>query len=123
MKRDPDKTAAAGFVDSRSFVRPDGREERHGKDMESLRERVFHRAYVSEGELSLGFTMCECMGECGKHGGRCQTEINWFTMELSHKIPRSKGRDDRETNVIASCHACHVAYEDWSPRWTKKEKP
>ena len=116
MKRDPDKTAAAGFVDSRSFVRPDGREERHGDDMTQLRRLVFERSAFR------GWYRCECEGECGGHPDRCCMALNWFTMELSHKIPRSKGRDDRETNVIASCHACHVAYEDWSPRWSKKEK-
>jgi len=122
MKRDIDKTAAAGFVDSRSFVRPDGREERHGEDMTQLRRRVFERSYAQSSIFANPDYSCECKGECGQHEGRCWKPINWFTMELSHKIPRSKGRDDRETNVIASCHACHVAYEDWSPRWSKKEK-
>ena len=113
MKRDPDLTAAANLTDKRSYIRPDGRAVLFGDDMTQLRRRVFDR---SGGR-------CECFGECMVHIVRCPAEINWFTMELSHKIPRSKGRDDRETNVIASCHACHVAYEDWSPRWTKKEKP
>ena len=66
--------------------------------------------------------ICECSGVCGRHKTKCDYGINWFTMELSHKIPRSKGRDDSEQNCIASCHACHVAYEDWSPQWTKKSE-
>jgi 5-methylcytosine-specific restriction endonuclease McrA len=116
MKRDTDKTAAANFLDPRSFVRPDGRQERHGKDMEILRRAVFER---SGGQ-------CECVGECNSPAGawhhvkRCITPINWFTMELSHKIPRSKGRDDSEANTIASCAACHRAYDGRQPRWSKK---
>ena len=102
MKRDVDKTAAAGFLDARSFVRPDGRQQRHGKDMETLRRKVFDRAYVP----SLYSMLCECEGECGTHKGRCLVSINWFTMELSHKVARSKGRDDSEAGRIATCSKC-----------------
>jgi len=114
MKRDVERTAAANLTDKRSYIRPDGRAVLFGDDMTQLRRRVYERS-VWRNDYT-----CECLGECGNHKGRCTVLINWFTMELSHKIPRSKGRDDRETNVIASCHACHVAYEDWHPKWTKK---
>jgi len=117
MKRDVDKTAAANFVDPRSFVRPDGRQRLFGKDMEALRHKVFERS------MSEGWNRCECEGECGlRHfRGRCWVMLTWFNMELSHKISRGKGGSDSEDNCIASCHGCHVAYEDWSPRWTKRQ--
>ena len=118
MKRDVDKTAAAGFLDPRSFVRPDGRQRRFGKDMEILRKIVFKRSYSYVEQQYV----CECQGECGTHSEmQCGAPINWFTMELSHKISRGKGGSDSEDNCIASCHGCHVAYEDWSPRWTKRQ--
>lgn len=116
MKRDLEKTAAANLTDTRSYIRPDGRAILFGQDMMQLRRRVYERS-VDHRDYR-----CECFGECGTHKGRCPMRINWFTMELSHKIARSKGRDDSEANCIASCHACHVAYEDWHPKWSKGEK-
>ena len=94
MKRDVERTAAAGFMDSRSFVRPDGRWECRGDDMGRVRKLVY--------EWDGG--KCRC---CGR-------EWSWLEGEIDHIIPKSKGRDDRPSNLRWICPwwapaSCHTA--------------
>jgi 5-methylcytosine-specific restriction endonuclease McrA len=94
---DKEATAAAYFLDPRSYIRR-GKQYRFGWDVYTLRTAVFER--------SKGF--CE-MRINGILGHRCQRNISFETMEMHHEPPLSQGGDDSLEGCLASCARCHVA--------------
>ena len=92
VKRDGALTQAASFADSRSYVRPDGREVLFGADMTERRLEVYER------DRGL------CQG--------CSRRVDWEGFELDHIIKRGShgvDRDDRAANlqVLGKWCGCH----------------
>jgi len=107
---DREATAAAGFLDPRSYIR-NGKRFCFGEDMKALRIYVFTR--------SRGF--CEQRLR-GMLGGHCQRNISWETMELDHQPSLAQGGDDSPEGVVASCRRCHVARHGRVIQSDKKRK-
>lgn len=118
---DREATRARKFKSRLSKVLFDGREILRGRDMEARRREVFERdgyrcqmpvtrpKITSDGGISYEDAKC----------GR------WVTFEpgpnkgdLAHwPIARWKGRDDRASNLIAACKACHRRQHNREPRF------
>jgi len=102
MFKDEAATAAAGFLDPRSYAKraKDGETQyyRFGQDMHDLRMDAFER--------SKGY--CE-MPIHGVTGVRCSRNISWDTFELDHNPSLAQGGDDSLEGVRAICRRCHVA--------------
>ena len=105
---DKEATAAAHFLDKRSYCRR-GKQYRFGEDIAILRALVFTR---SEG-------FCE-MRVNGILGHRCQRNIDFSTMEMHHEPPLSQGGDDSLEGCLASCRRCHVLRHNRVTNWRKK---
>jgi 5-methylcytosine-specific restriction endonuclease McrA len=86
-------TAAAKFVDPRSYVRLDGKQFLFGDDIEQLRRRVFTRD---------GY---RCTGEVD--GERCDWPVTWDLGHMHHVISKGKGGDDSLQNCVTLCAECH----------------
>ena len=108
---DKEATAAAHFLDPRSYCRR-GKQYRFGLDLTQLRSDVFLR--------SRGF--CE-MRVNGILGHRCQRNIDFSTMEMHHEPPLSQGGDDSLEGCFASCRRCHVARHGRVTRWKSQSSP
>jgi hypothetical protein len=108
MFKDEEATAAAHFLDKRSYVRR-GKQYRFGDDMALLRAIVFTRCG--------GF--CE-MPVRGILSLRCHRNIDFSTMELHHEPPLSRDGDDSPEGCLASCRRCHVARHGRTTRWSSK---
>ena len=67
MKRDPEKSAAANFLDKRSFVRPDGRVVMSGKDNRDWNARKWELWQRAGGR-------CEVMNFSGFPPQRCPNQ-------------------------------------------------
>jgi hypothetical protein len=106
---DREATAAAGFLDPRSYIRK-GKRFVFGEDMKALRIYVFTRSH--------GF--CEQKLRGVLHG-RCQRNISWETMELDHQPSLAQGGDDSPEGTVASCRRCHVARHGRVIRSDRKE--
>jgi 5-methylcytosine-specific restriction endonuclease McrA len=95
LKADKQATEARRFEDESSFVFKDGRERLVGLDwkmrVDELRER-------SGGRCEALDTISAKVGEL-----RCWQEA----VDPHHIIPRSKGRDDRLSNLQALCRYHH----------------
>ena len=103
MKRDIYATAVARFEDARSFVFKDGREQLCGYDWQQRKSELWARSG----------------GRCEKDVGttnRCHREAE----DPHHCIPRSKGRDDRLSNLVALCRYHHNLLNERKPKWTAK---
>lgn len=113
---DREATAAAGFLDSRSYVKraKDGEMQsyRFGDDMRLLRAAVFER--------SKGY--CEMPVNGFTNGARCNRNMSWETMELDHNPSLAHGGDDSMEGTRAICRRCHVARHNRTTRWTKRSK-
>jgi 5-methylcytosine-specific restriction endonuclease McrA len=95
-KRDRSETAAAAFLDPRSFWSLDGRLFLYGKDWGPHRERLFERT--------------------GGHCERitCGRRITLETMQSHHyPVSRGKGGSDDLDNLVGTCHFCHKAEHQW----------
>lgn len=107
---DVEATAAAGFIDPRSYVKrmKDGESATFlfGLDMTALRRRVFER--------SRGF--CEMPLRGYTAGIRCDRNISWDTFELDHNPSLAQGGDDTEEGTRAICKRCHIARHNRSVR-------
>jgi len=93
--RDEVEKQKRGYRDKSSIVRPDGSEILVGKDWLKRKAELWARAG----------------GRCERilsDGRRCRNEAH----DPHHMTPRSKGRDDRMTNLIALCRGCHNLV-DW----------
>jgi hypothetical protein len=110
---DREATAAAGFVDPRSYIKRSKDGELltflFGLDMTELRLKVFLR--------SRGF--CE-MPIRGVTGHRCNRNLDWETMELDHDPSLANGGDDSEAGTRAICMRCHIARHNRTTRWTNR---
>ena len=110
---DKEATAAAGFLDERSYVKrtKDGelRYYRFGEDMRQLRLETFAR--------SKGY--CE-MPIPGGPGARCNRNIAWETMELDHNPSLANDGDDSLEGVRAICRGCHQIRHNRTTKWTRK---
>jgi hypothetical protein len=111
MFKDESMTAAAGFVDPRSYVKraKDGELQyyRFGLDMTALREAAFGR--------SKGF--CEMPVRGYINGVRCNRCITWETFELDHNPSLAQGGDDSLEGVRAICGRCHVVRHNRVTKW------
>jgi hypothetical protein len=111
---DREATAAAGFLDWRSYIKRSKDGETltflFGLDMGGLRKRIFER--------SKGF--CE-MPVRGVTGHRCNRNIDWLTMELDHNPSLAFGGDDSEEGTRAICRRCHVARHNRITKFRTRE--
>jgi hypothetical protein len=96
--RDPAATAAAKFIDPRSYVRLDGKQFLFGTDIEQLRRQVFER----DGYRCTAGVLDELDDE------RCDWPVTWSTGHLHHITPRGKRGDDSAGNVLTVCQSCHA---------------
>lgn len=110
---DKEATAAAGFVDPRSYCRRtrDTGElmtYRFGLDMQALRQKAFER--------SKGF--CE-MPLNGTLSHRCNRNVTWETGELHHSPSLANGGDDSIECVLFICRRCHIASHGRTTRFRR----
>jgi hypothetical protein len=111
MKRDKAKTLAANFQDPRSYVAPDDREVLYGPDWTARKNQLWQRAngrceqLIKSGTEETGFTHA-----------RCRSEAH----DPHHMRPRSKGRDDRLSNLLALCRMHHDLLDKRKPQWSKR---
>jgi 5-methylcytosine-specific restriction endonuclease McrA len=84
---DKEATDASGFDDPRSYVQRGGQWILFGADMTRMRQKVYNKHH----------------GFCAL----CGAYASFTEGELDHRIPRSKGRDDREENLRWLDRDCH----------------
>ena len=101
MKRDIQATKAKGFADRRSYIDKLGREVLFGEDWNQRRWELLQR----------------CKGFC-EYFVKCRVTAQ----DPHHIIPRSKGRDDRLSNLQALCRYHHNLMDKRRPMWTKRAK-
>ena len=96
-----------GYTDKRSKVRPDGSEILYGKDWMKRKVELWDR----------------CQSQC-EHTGfdmfmtfRCRS----IATDPHHIKPRSKGRDDRLSNLKALCRMHHELLDWKKTKWSKKD--
>lgn len=108
--RDESEKQRRGYTDPRSFVRRDGSEVLHGVDWIRRKQEL--------GERSGG--RCEqevCpAGPSDAPMERCKSQAD----DPHHKVPRSKKRDDRLSNLEHLCRWHHDLLDRRKPRWTPK---
>lgn len=100
---DREATAAAGFLDPRSYIKRSKDGESlcflFGADMEALRRLAFERSKFH----------CEMPINGYSTGIRCNRNIDWATMELDHNPSLAQGGDDSLEGVRCICRRCHLA--------------
>jgi hypothetical protein len=105
MLHDNEAKKRLGYANKRSKVRPDGTEILYGNDWKQRKEELLAR----------------CGGRCEQitsDGERCRSEAH----DPHHKVARSKGRDDRLSNLIALCRLHHDIL-DWKKlKWRSHEQ-
>jgi len=101
IKKDRQATIAKQYLDERSYVCLDGKEVLYGEDWKTRKFDLWQR----------------CNGRC-EYYIRCNAEA----ADPHHIIPRSKGRDDRLSNLQALCRYHHNLMDRRQVRWTPKEK-
>lgn len=105
MKADREKTIAQMYLDPASFMRAAGSEVLYGEDWKRRKVELRER----------------CNGKCEYYRDstglfeQCQVEA----ADPHHVIPRSKGRDDRLSNLQALCRFHHDLLDKRKPRWSK----
>lgn len=113
---DREATAAAGFLDPRSYIKRgrDGvdRTFLFGEDMTALRRKVFERCR----------NHCEMPVNGYSTGIRCNRNIDWATSEMHHSPSLFQGGDDSLEGVLMICRRCHVAAHHRTTRWRKNGK-
>lgn len=130
---DKEATAAAGFLDERSYIKrtKDGelRCYRFGEDMTRLRVQAFNRAggaaeyYLVNGyrEVVLHHDHAYCeMPIRGVTGVRCNRNISWETMELDHNPSLANDGDDSLEGVRAICRRCHICRHNRITKFRQK---
>jgi hypothetical protein len=98
--------AERGYTDPRSFVRNDGSEVLYGEDWVARKLEIWAR----------GNGKCERIVDPIAEE-RCRNEMH----DPHHIRKRSKGRDDRASNLIGLCRMHHDLLDERKPRWTKRE--
>ena len=100
--RDEAEKQRRGYTNPRSFVRLDGSEVLHGIDWIERVCAVQERAN----------NQCEATNHaelCGRLGS-----------DAHHVIPRSRGRDDRMSNLLWLSRFCHIAEDPRKVKWSRK---
>ena len=117
-KKNPQLKAMRGYTDKKSFVRNDGSEVLHGKDWDKRKWELGER----------------CLGHCEYVPYRQEwiQGIGWLYAGINrcpmpaddphHIKPRSKGRDDRLSNLQALCRYHHDLLDRRKPKWRKHAK-
>jgi len=99
--------AERGYTDPRSYVRNDGSEVLYGRDWTARKREIWER----------GNGKCEKLVEWGVEKQiYCRSEMH----DPHHIKPRSKGRDDRASNLIGLCRLHHSLLDYRKPRWSKQ---
>lgn len=99
LNKDHDASDARNFKDNRSAVLVDGREILKGADWQARKKELWER----------------CGGYC-EYWVKCRS----VAIDPHHRIPRSKGRDDRLSNLQALCRYHHQLVDRRKVRWSKK---
>ena len=107
LTKDPVAKEMHGYTDPESFVRNDGSEVLFGDDWRRRRKELWER---SGGQ-------CEYMtGDGNGELSRCQK----MAEDPHHIKPRSQGKDDRLSNLMALCRGHHYLIDrrkvSWKPR-------
>ena len=111
LNRDPEEKRRRGYSDPKSFVRIDGSEVLHGWDWTTRKEELFKRC---KGK-------CEWIVDAGLDGAVIMVYACGKDIADPHHIkPRSKGRDDRLSNLQALCRYHHDLLDKRKPRWSRK---
>jgi hypothetical protein len=116
MLIDREATAAAGFIDSRSYIKRSRRTGDQltflfGLDMANLRRRKF--------DESKGFCQMPVNGVLGL---RCNRNVTWETAELDHDPSLANGGDDTMEGTRIICRRCHVARHNRTTKWRNHAK-
>jgi len=106
---DNEAKARLGYKDPRTKVYPDGREVLYGKDWTKRKKELLARA---GGRCEKTFWISDMDRD------RCRSEAH----DPHHIVPRSKGRDDRLSNLIALCRLHHELL-DWKKLNWRKDAP
>ena len=115
MKKDVQLTEARRFEDERSFVFKDGRERLVGLDW---RNRVAELRVRCGGRCEYVEYIYNSLGLRKIRGTRCSREA----ADPHHVIPRSKGRDDRLSNLQALCRYHHDLLDSRKVRSDKADR-
>lgn len=115
MKRDKQATEVKHFIDPKSYVLKDGREVLAGLDW---KQRVGELRERSGGRCEKLVSSADPMTHAGGQSvERCRSEAQ----DPDHIIKRSKGRDDRLTNLEALCRLHHeLKHPEKRTRWGEK---
>ena len=98
---DLEATKAASFIDSKSYIRIDGRWRLRGHDKSIMRHRIFERD---------GF---KCVF--------CKKSVTWITGQWHHTRHKERVKDDRFDAGVTSCDHCHKAqHPNQQPMWSKR---
>ena len=109
VRRDREKTELCGFKDDRSYCRRDGKQVLYGVDWTQRKRELWTRA---KGFCEMGTRMLK------PHVSGC----SGLADEPHHITPRSKGRDDRISNLAGLSHDCHDSLDKRRPRWTVERR-
>jgi hypothetical protein len=113
---DREATAAAGFLDKRSYIKRgkdgDNLTFRFGEDMMALRKRKF--------EESKGFCQMPISGFTA--GVRCNRNVSWETAELDHNPSLAQGGDDSLEGTRIICRRCHLSRHNRITKFTKRSQ-
>lgn len=90
-KKNPQLKAERGYTDKKSFVRNDGSERLYGLDWIRRRRELYKRA----------------QGQCEYVNMEIVSRCKMDAADPHHIKPRSKGRDDRLSNLQALCRYHH----------------
>jgi len=96
LQKDPNLKRERGYIERKSYVRNDGSEVLYGLDWRRRKVQLWER----------------CGGKCEyiiTHGYRPLLDVRCqrTAEDPHHKVPRSKRRDDRISNLIALCRYHH----------------
>ena len=111
MKADREATRERHFADRRSYVAKDRREVLYGKDWAERKKELWTRC---KGRCEALSDIIDGSGEVVFTMG-CPEQAD----DPHHVIPRSKGRDDRLSNLQALCRYHHDLLDKRKVRWTK----
>jgi len=101
LSKDKEETLKRSFADKRSYVRNDKSEVLYGPDW-----------------LARKFDLWQRSNGCCEYFVRCTA----LAEDAHHVIRRSKGRDDRLSNLQALCRYHHRLIDRRQTQWTKSVK-
>jgi hypothetical protein len=113
LSRDPELKRQRGYTDPKSYVRNDGSEVLYREDWKRRKREIWERGN-GKCERIVSHTWVDQTETIE----RCRNEMK----DPHHIKPRSKGRDDRASNLIGLCRLHHDLLDERKPRWTKSTK-